>query len=281
MTSPDIVENYKDSVFQHGPMNDRVYLMKVCADDCTAVLDHVEELAARRGYSKIFAKIPQRLRDDLLGRGYVLEASVPGFFAGRETGDFVCKYLDPERAIDTRAQEERKVLDIAMGKKNSPARPLPAGFRIDRCGERHIEKMAAIYAKVFKSYPFPIDSPEYLLETMRTHVAYFGCWVGSDLVALSSAEMDHDACNAEMTDFATLDEHRGLGLATSLLAEMEKTMPAEGIACAYTIARSCSIGMNATFARTNYEFGGKLVNNTNIAGRFESMNVWYKLLGSQ
>jgi hypothetical protein len=44
----------------------------------------------------------------------------------------------------------------------------------------------------------------------------------------------------------------------------------------YTIARAISVGMNITFARCGYDFGGTLVNNTQIAGRIESMNVWYK-----
>ncbi|MDD2310679.1 MAG: hypothetical protein PHH91_13970, partial [Desulfuromonadaceae bacterium] len=39
-----------------------------------------------------------------------------------------------------------------------------------------------------------------------------------------------------------------------------------------------SFGMNITFARDGYSFGGTLTNNTNISGSLESMNVWYKTL---
>jgi len=48
---------------------------------------------------------------------------------------------------------------------------------------------------------------------------------------------------------------------------------------AYTIARALSAGMNVTFARAGYDYGGTLTNNTNICGQIESMNVWYKPLG--
>jgi hypothetical protein len=34
--------------------------------------------------------------------------------------------------------------------------------------------------------------------------------------------------------------------------------------------------MNVTFARCGYRFAGTLINNTQISGRIESMNVWYK-----
>lgn len=36
--------------------------------------------------------------------------------------------------------------------------------------------------------------------------------------------------------------------------------------------------MNTTFARSDYEYGGTLVNNTLIGDDIESMNVWYKHL---
>jgi len=45
---------------------------------------------------------------------------------------------------------------------------------------------------------------------------------------------------------------------------------------AETIARAMSTGMNITFACCGYNYAGTLVNNTNISGSIESMNVWYK-----
>ena len=55
-------------------------------------------------------------------------------------------------------------------------------------------------------------------------------------------------------------------------------MQRRGILTAYTIARSLSYGMNITFARQGYRFGGTLTNNTEISGAIESMNVWYRSL---
>jgi hypothetical protein len=57
---------------------------------------------------------------------------------------------------------------------------------------------------------------------------------------------------------------------------MEQTVKMKGIKTAYTIARATSPGINITFARKEYRFGGRLINNTNISGRIESMNIWYK-----
>ena len=56
---------------------------------------------------------------------------------------------------------------------------------------------------------------------------------------------------------------------------METTMNDHGIHTQYTIARALSAGMNITFAKAGYRYAGTLVNNTDISGTIESMNVWY------
>jgi putative beta-lysine N-acetyltransferase len=81
-----------------------------------------------------------------------------------------------------------------------------------------------------------------------------------------------------MTDFATLPDGRGRGIALSLLALMEQDPKVRTMRTAYTIARSLSPGMNITFAKAGYAYGGTLTNNTDISGSIESMNIWYKPL---
>jgi putative beta-lysine N-acetyltransferase len=157
-----------------------------------------------------------------------------------------------------------------------PSTLTPVRFRILRPTDT--TKMAALYRAVFPSYPFPILDPEYLRSCMEDHVLYVGAEWDGTLAAISAAEMDPSDKNAEMTDFATLPEFRRQGLARRLLARMEKETRDFGIRTAYTIARAGSPGMNLTFAQSGYTFAGTLVNNTHIAGRIESMNVWFKEL---
>jgi putative beta-lysine N-acetyltransferase len=89
---------------------------------------------------------------------------------------------------------------------------------------------------------------------------------------------DRIAKTAEMTVFATSPVCRGRGLATYLLAHAEAAAEKVGVKTAYTIARAYSAGMNITFARNGYTFSGTLTHNTQISGKLESMNVWYKAL---
>ncbi len=81
-----------------------------------------------------------------------------------------------------------------------------------------------------------------------------------------------------MTDFATLPQYRKQGIAQKLLHEMERNIKEKDFRMSYTIARAMSPGINITFARCGYTYAGTLINNTNISGSIESMNVWYKKL---
>lgn len=159
---------------------------------------------------------------------------------------------------------------------SEPSTISPVRFRILRPTDTM--KMAGLYRAVFPSYPFPILDPEYLRSCMENHVLYVGADWGGTLAAISAAEIDLPDRNAEMTDFATRPEYRRHGLARRLLARMEREVQNFDICTAYTIARASSAGMNLAFARSGYAFAGTLVNNTHIAGRIESMNVWYKPL---
>jgi putative beta-lysine N-acetyltransferase len=143
------------------------------------------------------------------------------------------------------------------------------------------DDLAALYGRVFASYPFPITSPDYLCKTMQSHVVYRIIRDGSgQLVAAASAETSPSKRNAEMTDFATLPSQRGLGLAQHLLAALEDDMSESAIANLYTIARARSAGMNRVFYNRGYEWTGTLVNNCHISGQFEDMHVWCKDLAA-
>jgi putative beta-lysine N-acetyltransferase len=273
----DTIETVGKSVLQHGPHNQRVYLIKVDAADLTYLLGYVEELAEQHGYSKIFAKIPESQLQPFLSFGYEIEASIPMLFGGEEQGVFVSRYRAADRQVEKKPDLVDEVLAAARSKQTliadigEPAcicRPLFAD---------EMEEAAAIYREVFASYPFPIHDPDYLRSTIDT-ITYYGIWSDDRLVALSSAEIDFENSNAEMTDFATLPDFRGKGYANLLLARMETDLKDRRISTLYTIARAYSYGMNITFAKNGYLFSGTLTNNTQISGGLESMNVWYKLL---
>lgn len=277
----DRIETFGQSTIQHGKHSDRVYLMKLGRDDLPELLTHLEELANRSGYSKIFAKVPDDRLDHFRRHGYRPEARVPRFYRGNRAAHFMGKYLSPQRREEPRPNRVAEVLELARAKTPLPQAPtLTEGYGWRPLDPDDAQAMVAVYRRVFASYPFPIHNPAYLEETMAENVRYHGIFRDDRLVAIASAELDKSGGNGEMTDFATLPEERGQGLANYLLTRLEEAAAQEGIVTAYTIARAYSFGMNITFAKLGYDFGGTLTRNTQISGDLESMNVWYKPLVS-
>jgi putative beta-lysine N-acetyltransferase len=271
---PDRQETLGSSLIQHGKNSDRIYLMHLAAADAAWIQEPLAKLARFHGYGKIFAKVPADLLPPFLEAGYESEAVIPRFFGEHADGHFLARYFDPSRK---QPGEQERIQAILAACDDQHAAPEPAaGYRLRCCRAGEVEEMALLFKQVFPSYPFPIDDPAYLRETMQAHVTYYGAWRGNELAGLAAAEQATDESHVEMTDFATSPSHRRQGLASGLLALMEEEMRRRRFRTAYTIARALSPGMNFTFARAGYRFGGTLVNNTQISGRIESMNVWYK-----
>lgn len=275
----DMIETLGRSIIQHGPANERVYLMKLHRDDAPDIVDNLNLLASSRGYSKIFAKVPRWSLAQFISAGYELEASIPDFFFDGADVCFMGKYYSDDRRVELKPSIIEDVL--AVSRAQGPIRqliPLPTGCTSRVAREEDAAEMAEVYREVFATYPFPIHDPGFLQSAMNGSTVFFGVWKEGKIIALSSAEMDLSSHSVEMTDFATMPEYRGQGLALNLLQQMEETVHSRGIRSLFTIARAYSFGMNITFARDGYRFGGTLTNNTNISGSLESMNVWYKTL---
>lgn len=279
-TKCDIQEQLGRSTIQHGPLNNRIYLMKLHPEDSRWIVPELDRLARGRGYGKMIAKVTGSAAGVFENAGYRREAVIPGFFPDGEEAVFLGKYPDPDRAEETCLEEMDKILAAACSRRDQgPKSPLDVRYVIEEAEPGDTSDMAALYRAVFPSYPFPIHDPAYLADTMKTHIRYFCAREKGKIAALASCEMDKTGLNVEMTDFATGRDHLGRGLAVHLLAGMEREMTNSGMHIAYTIARALSAGMNITFARLGYEFCGTLTNNTDISGAIESMNVWYKRLG--
>lgn len=277
----DRLDRLGDTVFQHGPFNDRVYVMKTAADDLPELLPYLENLAGRRGYGKVIAKVPRDCRDAMLAWGAREEAVLPRYYRGREDACFMARYFEAARVNERRPDEVDAHLTLAEAKAEeapSPADHVTWDADVVVATPDDTADMARVYAEVFPTYPFPIQDPAYLRQAMAANVVFFALRHEGAIGALASAEMDQANLAVEMTDFATLPALRGRGAAQALLRTMEVAMRERGFVTGFTIARAYSAGMNITFAKCGYSFGGTLTNNTNIGGAIESMNVWHRPL---
>jgi putative beta-lysine N-acetyltransferase len=257
-------------------LNRRVQVLRYDASRPEALVKALEGRARKHDLGKVFLKAPLYDRPRLESAGMRAEALITGYFSG-QPAVVMSMFLDKERGRPPSA-EEREVLWKALDRPRDSTVPLlPGGYTLRVAGPEDAEDLAGLYDEVFESYPFPITESGYLVRAMRSHVIFeIVRDKAGRLVAAASAETSPSLRNAEMTDFATLPDQRGLGLAQILLASLEAEMVERGITNLYTVARARSAGMNRVFYNRGYQWNGTLVKNCHIAGRFEDMHVWCK-----
>ena len=278
----DLIELFHGALIQHGTFNNRIYLMKIKDANPNDLAPALLEKARENRYTKVLVKIPYETSQPFLNLGYVQEAEIPNLYSGKQSAIILAYYSSKNRKLENNRTENEKVYRLSIEKQVPPESiqkiQLENNFSLHNLTQDDVPEIAALYNTIFSSYPFPINESSFLVETMESHVDYFGIKTDGELIALSSLEKDTENLNAEMTDFATLPKWQGFSLAKYLLVHMEKEARLNGLKTAYTIARAESPGMNIVFTKNAYQYGGRLINNTHISGHIESMNIWYKAL---
>lgn len=277
----DKIEKIGESIIQHGKYNNRIYLMKLSRGDMPRLIQRLNELSGKEKYAKIFAKIYTGALPFFKADGYEIEAFIPNFYKNSEDCLFVSKFLLPQNNSHLRNELTSffKLLATAANHTTGHHFKHSLKYMLAQLGKKDAKQIAGLFKKVFNSYPFPVFDAEYIVQTMeKNKTKYFGVWHNSKLVGVSSAEIDVINKNAEMTDFAVLPAYRGQNLALRLLLTMEQKIKIANIKTAYTIARLKELGINKTFLKSGYKYSGTLLNNTNISGQIENMNIFYKHL---
>jgi len=66
----DTIEKIGQSIIQHGPYNQRIYLMKLDRRDTVDIFSDTDRLSKEKGYGKILLKVPMGYVPLLIKRGY-------------------------------------------------------------------------------------------------------------------------------------------------------------------------------------------------------------------
>ncbi len=275
----DYISTIGKSVIQHGYYNDRIYVMKFYPDDLKKILWYISGLRAVFQYSKIIIKIPKSVEKYFRTKKTIQEATIPCFYPSGEDVLFLSRFFSPSRESDTTASQRCITMQESLEKSpHIPVNPSIPGMQIRRATLEDIPAICSLYQKTFETYPFPIHDEKYLIKVMKEGTVFFVCDIQGKIAGVGSCEIDVDTSAVEMTDLATDLQFRGYGISKRILSEMETQMIQGNIHTAYTICRSLPVPVNRLFAHAGYQFGGTLINNTNICGTIESMNVWYKPL---
>ena len=269
-------ENYLEIWIDHT--NRRIKVLDYRVGDWEKALLWLDRAAADNQSGKIIFYV-RRSGDYILGQfGYVLEGVIPAFFRG---DDALCysRFTDVERGQNPYNEQEEILLQkIKKEKRRQSAKKRDIAYRVSRIGPKQVEELVGLYREIFSTYPSPLLNPDHVRKVMQSHVCFYGVFAGERLASAASAEMDMANFNAEITDCATLPQYRGKGFLSQLIMTLEKEMPAKKIGALYSLARAGSYGMNAVLYQLGYDYRGKFMNNCHIGGRFESMNLWVKVI---
>lgn len=259
--------------------NRRLKVIDYLATNYRGMCDRLIWLANANEYDKIFIKAKRNDWQQFLCLGFVLEGILKYYYRG-EDAYVMSRFSSLERALSNRVIAETDLIEELMrNPPEGPPRELTDGLQVIKCEEEHIPSLVELYRGVFKTYPSPLTHPDYIKQTMRRNILYRAVVDASgEIVSAASADVDSKHSNAELTDCATKPENRGSGLMLHLVIALENDLAERGIKTSYSLARARSQGMNRVFYRAGYEYSGRLINNCDIYGQFEDMNIWAKLL---
>jgi beta-lysine N6-acetyltransferase len=269
-------DGYRATLFL-DQYNQRIKIIAYEATDIEQLVLKVRFLAEANNFDKIICMAHRRDWQRFLRYGYVLEAVLKYYLNG-EDAFIVSKFRSQERLTSHNLMDEILMIEKVMARpsEDHAEKPCPSGYEIRLAKRDDIAELIELYRGIFETYPSPLLHPSYL-ETVFLHETLFAvCTRDGEIVSAASAELHHDVRAAELTDCATKNSARGLGLMSHILALLEREIASKGYICAYTMARSRSYGMNNVFHLLGYEFLGRLINNCDIFGDYEDMNIWVK-----
>lgn len=273
------VEIFGKSMVQHDPGARQASLVLLDPEDAADAVGHLELLAGSRGYTRLSARVPAAHARHFVAAGYHLEAAIPHFYREGETACFLARELGEPADQERLPLLLKRVLAAAEMQHLSGAVPLPEGGALRLAEVGDIGEVALLYREIKAAKGASTDDPLFLDNVLGRGDQFLGLWLDGALVAACAAIHDVPSGTAELAHFAIQPAHRGKGLALLLLQRMGELSATRGTRLLWSSVRAYAPGINMTFARGGYRFGGTLTNSTCIYGAPESVNVWYKSLG--
>ena len=255
--------------------NRRIKLLD-CGHDPAETVAAAVYLAEQQGLEKIWGVVSPAEWVVLSRIGFTREGTLDGYFA-EAPGIAVARYLNGQRAHSTRMEMEDSIVAMAITQTVHAVPTSVPGYRARLARQSDAEAISRMLRAVFETYPTPIDSAS-AIQAAMDHIRFAVVEYEGAIIGVTSADVDTEHRVAEMTDCAVLPEHRGHGLMLMLLRFLENAVGNLALRSLFTLARATSVPMNLTFARLDYAYRGRLINNCHIAGSWEDMHLWVKPL---
>lgn len=229
-----------------------------------------EAVARERG--RIVTFVPESLAPGFEATGFESEGVLPGFYEGDEDCVALGYYVDDERGALADSDAVSKVKSILEAKKGSTKPRPPVETTLAEVTDA--PAIADLLADTFQQYPTPSGDPAYVAEAIADGNPFRFVKVDGEIVACASADLVPEASTAELTDCATLPEHRGNGYMQAILMDLMDDLAERDYPTAFTLARARIVGVNLAFQRLGFQLRGTMPQSCRIGGGIEDMNIW-------
>ena len=236
---------------------------------------HLIDLAVNKKLEKIWlwalpSDVPEFLRCGFRTEGSLFRGNYAEFAVS------LAYYASEARGHSDKLHSENEIIHSVRTKPINKLQRLPHGIELKILDEWFAQQISQLLTQVFKTYPSPVENPQYIRALIQQGNIFAGAFSQEKLIGIAAAYPDPILNRCEMTDCATITEFRGHSLSERLLCILEDEVQKHGSFNLYTLARAQSYAMNRVFYKLGYRYQGRLLNNCHIAGYFEDMNLWIR-----
>lgn len=260
------------------PMNKRV---KIINSDGLSIqtLEKIKDFASVNQAGKILCNTVLSEVKLFVKAGFCVEGKIDGFFQGADAY-CVSYFMDRIRKNSENPEQKDKIIAQCFmpNSRHTVGGSNTLSYRIRTATQSDIGEIVALFSTVFSTYPTPVYDEEYIRQTMNGKILYKVAESEGKIIGMASADMDMGNRNAEMTDCATYPDYRGKGVLSNIICELEAELKNRSFITLYSLSRAVNVGINLVLCKHQYKYRGRLINNCNICGAFEDMNIWVKSL---
>jgi putative beta-lysine N-acetyltransferase len=239
-------------------------------------LKKIIHFASKQHLDKIICNCTSEYFEIFINAGFILEGKINGYYRG-EDAFCVSYFITTDRKICSNFVKKDLLVKECLRLKNTYIKNRnKIDYTIRNANEADIKEMIKLFSTVFSTYPSPIYSEEYLKQSMHDKVLYKVAVFNEKIVSIASADMDKENLNAEITDCATYPAYNGKGILSDIIYSLEYDLKSKGFMTLYSLSRAINPSINFVLSKHNYNYTGRLINNCNICGTFEDMNIWVK-----
>lgn len=276
---PTMEMTLEGKLIQVEPISQRIKVYQLPYQRMETTLKAIKSLAIRKKCDKLIFYVTDEERRRVQHPDLLFEGVIRGFFRG-EDAYIYSLFLNPKRKRSSVRTQEKQAMKWGRPQSGtSRGTVLSESYVMRFPGEQDSYLMSELYRTVFRSYPTPMHDPRYVSRLLQKPNVHFTIVEHrGEVVSACSADILPSFQCAEMSDCATLPQHRGKGLLSYQFSYLINKMRKQGIYTLFSYSRVKSAAMNLINVKHEFTYGGCMIRNSNISGGLEDMNIWYKKL---